>query len=185
MKNTILLFTPLIVLILVLSACGSGLTLSNTSEVVDPTQVEIARQRLVAQLATDTSPTHQVEINTPEPVATSTGVASITGTLSYPSELIPALVVVAYRQGTTEYYTITTVNGQGTYQIDNIPPGTYHVVTYYNNMAAGYSQAVLCGLRVDCTDHSLIDVIVNSGNPTSHINPNDWYGSPGSFPPKP
>ncbi|MGB8253677.1 MAG: carboxypeptidase-like regulatory domain-containing protein, partial [Anaerolineaceae bacterium] len=174
-----------IILFLVLSACASGLSLSNTSMKVDPTQVEMAKERLVAKLATDAALTRQVEISTPVPVITSMGVGSIIGTLSYPSEFIPALMVVAYRQGTTEYYAITTVIGQGVYQINNIPPGTYHVVAYYVNMAAGFSQAVPCGLRVDCNDHSLIDVIVNSDHPATNINPNDWYASPGSFPPKP
>ena len=178
-------FFTLILLILTGSACGGYRIKDSGNGSVDPTQVEFARQRLVAQLATDASPALQASVITQAPISQANEVGSISGTLSYPSELIPAQVIVAFDQVTSDYFKITTIQGQGTYQMDNIPPGTYHIVAYVNGMAAGYSQAVPCGLRVDCTDHTLIDVVVISGNRTGNIDPNDWYAPPGTFPPKP
>jgi hypothetical protein len=110
---------------------------------------------------------------------------SISGSLSYPSEFLPGLLVVAFRSGTAEFYSISTLDNQGTYQMDDLPPGTYHVVAYYQNLSAGYSQAVPCGLSVNCSDHSLIDVVVTAGNLTMGVNPTDWYAPSGSFPAKP
>jgi hypothetical protein len=49
-------------------------------------------------------------------------------------------------------------------------------------LAGGYTQAVPCGLSVNCTDHSLIPVQVNNGVVTQNINPGDWYAPEGSFP---
>ncbi len=183
MKNSIFLSMFIFVLIGASSACGSNRTIN--SGAVNPTQVELARQRLVAQLATNASPTQHAQNNIQAPSEPLMDVGSISGTLSYPSEFIPAQVIVAFKQDDSEYYMITTSQGQGTYQIDNILPGTYHVIAYVNDMSAGYSQAVPCGLRVECDDHSLIDVVVLSGNLTTNIDPSDWFAPPGTFPPQP
>ncbi|MEJ5224713.1 MAG: hypothetical protein WHV44_09680 [Anaerolineales bacterium] len=128
---------------------------------------------------------------TEAPVSSSTG--SISGSLGYPSDVIPPLRVVAYRLGTEEYYYVQTRLEQSTYQIDNLPPGTYHVIAYVNDpqgqfmpgMAGGYTAAVPCGLLAECTDHSLLEVVVNAGAVTSNINPTDWYAPLGIFPPDP
>jgi hypothetical protein len=121
------------------------------------------------------------------PVPPPLQLGSIGGALSYPSEFIPAQQVVAFRVGSADYAFVLTQQGQGTYQIDNLTPGSYHVVAYLmdGSLSAGYSQAVPCGLSVNCTDHSLIDVVVNGGQVTSGVNPSDWYAPPGSFPAKP
>jgi hypothetical protein len=113
---------------------------------------------------------------------------SIAGQLSYPSEGIPAMAVVAYVTGGSplDYYYIVTNEGTSTYQIDNLPPGNYHVVAYPmtapTSLSGGYSQAVPCGLSVDCTDHSLIGVQVVGGQVASDVNPQDWYAPEGTFP---
>ncbi|MBN2550522.1 MAG: carboxypeptidase regulatory-like domain-containing protein [Anaerolineales bacterium] len=112
---------------------------------------------------------------------------SISGNLSYPSEGIPPLRVVAFNLSTGQSYSVQTLQNQTTYRIDNLPPGSYYVVAYKlgSNVSAGYSQAVLCGLSVNCTDHSLITVQVVAGQETTQINPGDWYAPPGSFPAAP
>ncbi len=116
---------------------------------------------------------------------------SIVGQLSYPSEAIPAMAVVAYVAGGSplDYYYIVTTAGASNYQIDNLPPGNYQVVAYTlggggfpSGLAGGYSQAVPCGLSVDCTDHSLIVVQVLGGQGSSGVNPGDWYAPDGTFP---
>ncbi|MBL8088773.1 MAG: hypothetical protein JNJ43_00485 [Anaerolineales bacterium] len=121
---------------------------------------------------------------TPFPPITS---GSIAGNLSYPSNFIPAQTIVAFDVNSQSYYYVMTAENQSTYQIDNLPPGNYYVVTYLQDgsLSAGYSQAVLCGLSAECTNHSLVPVQVTSGNVTNNINPQDWYAPPNSFPASP
>ncbi|MFC1878873.1 carboxypeptidase-like regulatory domain-containing protein [Chloroflexota bacterium] len=118
--------------------------------------------------------------NTPAP-------GSISGSLSYPSEMIPPLQVVAFNIQSGQYYYIITVTNQSYYTIDNLPPGVYHIVAYVldSNFGGGYTFSVPCGLSVDCADHSLIDVQVNPGEETTGIDPGDWYAPDGFFPQKP
>jgi hypothetical protein len=155
----------------------------------------------IDQSATDTAATLvalEASLTLSVPTVTSeprTG--SLSGNLSYPSEFIPPLRVVATDVLTDQYYYVDTLKDQFTYSIDNLPPGTYHVIAYYtpldvhtgqpgpSTLAAGYSQSVLCGLTVDCSDHSLIDVVVEPGQTVTDIDPGDWYASEGTFPPDP
>jgi len=121
---------------------------------------------------------------TQEP-ATQTG--GISGQLSFPSQGIPPLLVVAFDVNSQSYYYVITIENQSAYQIDNLPAGNYYIVTYTQDgtLSAGYSQAVVCGLLAECTDHSLIAVPVTSGQVTNNINPQDWYAPPNSFPANP
>jgi len=115
-------------------------------------------------------------------VAPATG--KITGNLSYPSDHIPPLRVVAFDPvSLTSVSSVDTVLNQGTFELV-VPPGSYVVVAYTldGNLAGGYSQMVPCGLDASCSDHSLIDVPVSAGGIASGINPGDWYAPAGSFP---
>ena len=119
--------------------------------------------------------------------APSEGTGSVTGSLSYPSEFIPPLRVFAFQVGSENYFYVDTVENQTTYQINDLPAGYYQVVAYIlsGNYAGGYTQAVPCGLTVECTDHTLIDVPVNSGQTVTGVDPGDWYAPEGAFPPAP
>src|SRR3989304_1663193 len=77
-------------------------------------------------------------------------------------------------------------DGTGIYTAD-LPPGTYTAYAYAEGYEIGgsYSQAVLCGLSVDCADHSLVPFDVAAGSPTDGINICDWYGGPGTVPKPP
>jgi hypothetical protein len=117
---------------------------------------------------------------------------SITGNLMFPASAIPALRIVASQVGSSTYYYTETMPGDSTYRIDNIPPGTYHVVAYSlpgngftGGITGGYSQMVPCGLTSSCKDHTLIDVVVTSGELTTGVDPNDYYAPAGTFPPDP
>ena len=112
---------------------------------------------------------------------------SVAGNLSYPSEGIPPLRVIAFRADIFEYHYVDTLQNQSTFQIDNLPPGPYNVVAYTmdGSLSGGYTQAVPCGLTVDCTDHSLIVINVLDGQISGGVNPADWYAPPGTFPPFP
>jgi hypothetical protein len=115
------------------------------------------------------------------------GKGSISGLLSYPSEFIPPLRVFAFQVGSENYYYVDTAENQSTYQIENLPAGYYQVVAYTKNgrLAGGYTQAVPCGLSVDCPNHELIEVPVNTGQVVTGIDPADWYAPEGAFPEAP
>ena len=113
---------------------------------------------------------------------------SITGQLSYPSNSIPPMMVVAFKVDSQYYQYVLTMTDTSTYQIDDLPPGNYYVVAYPQNglsLPGGYSQAVPCGLLATCTDHSMIAVEVKSGEVAQGINPGDFYAPEGTFPAAP
>ncbi len=133
---------------------------------------------------------------TETPAAPSATVAStpgsISGNLTYPADTMPALYVVALQVGTLTYQYVITQPGQSTYEIDNLPPGSWNIIAYTvggggfpAGFAGGYTKAVPCGLATECADHSLIDVVVAPGQHVTDINPGDWYAPPGTFPPFP
>jgi hypothetical protein len=102
----------------------------------------------------------------------------IEGTLSYPSEGIPPLVVYARNVATGETLVVATEENQQSYVIEDVPAGSYHVFAWVsdgNSLGGAYTQAVLCGLTVECTDHTLIEVPVQAGALTAGIHIADWY----------
>ncbi len=129
-------------------------------------------------------PSRPVNESTPAPPAVA-GTGSISGHLSFPSELIPPLRVVAINQKTGKSYFVDTNGNQYTYQINHLPAGTYHVIAYYQSLSGGYTEAVSCGLTVECNHHGLIDVAVSPGKDIPGVDPGDWYAPPGTFPQDP
>ncbi len=113
----------------------------------------------------------------------------ILGSLGFPAEEIPELDVYAINVVDPElvFSTQTKINANN-FVINNIIPGIYHVVAYDKNnpsFSGGFTEAVACGLSVDCTDHSLINVQVKEGVISSGIEVKDWYAPTGTFPAKP
>jgi len=112
---------------------------------------------------------------------------TLSGSLSYPSEGIPALKVVAFDAISGDpAASIDTAAGQSSYSLP-LPPGVYNIIAYTldGRLAGGYTIAVLCGLTADCTDHSLVPIPVAGGLEVSDIDPADWYAPEGTFPPAP
>lgn len=154
-------------------------------------QVTLDSQQAAAQATT------QALIDQAQPAAAAGGssqaedfpTGSITGRLSYPSEGLPPLRIVAFHLDTSEYHSVEVYN-QINYRMDQIPTGRYVLVAYPidsgpNELSGGYSQAVLCGLTAQCTDHGLIVFEVKADQVTEGINPADWYAPAGAFPPQP
>ena len=183
--NSLRLVIPVIVLSMISAACAFSFDLGGQQETAEPT----ATSPVPIPTPTSEPPA------TAEPTATPPG--SISGKLSYPSEFIPPLRVVAFRvengAWTQQYVYVNTMLNASTYQIDGLEPGFYWVTAYTipNNdgapagLAGGYTQAVLCGLSAACTDHSLVAVEVKSGMVTGNVDPGDWYATEGSFLPNP
>ena len=113
--------------------------------------------------------------------------ATITGALGYPSEVIPRLRVYAWDRESGQWRYVITNQNDSTYTLP-VPPGRYVVFAYLNDggaLAAGYTNAVPCGLSAGCADHTLIVVSVGSGQQASGVNVTDWYGPPGFIPQPP
>jgi hypothetical protein len=98
--------------------------------------------------------------------------------------------VAAFLVGSDQYFSVDTAAGQNTYQIGNLVEGKYHVVAYTlggsgfpAGLSGAYTQAVLCGMGQECTDHGLIDVIVYNGEASTDVNIFDWLQP--DFPPMP
>jgi len=138
-----------------------------------------------AQPATATIAPILLATDTPTPAAL---MGTITGHLSYPSEFIPTLKVVAFDvTDPSVYYFVETEMNQGEYVLQ-VPPGTYYIISYVDKkdgtlgMPGAYSQFVPCGLQASCSDHSLIPVTVAAGQTVTGIDPADWYAPEGTFP---
>jgi hypothetical protein len=147
---------------------------------------------------TPTSPNVQATF-TPEPSKELN--ATITGKLSYPSEFLPPMRVVAFSLTDQKAYFIDTAKGQGQFSL-KVPAGTYYLVSYpYEGnagntgqadsyvpgggpFAGGYTQMVPCGLTAGCDDHTLLPIAVAEGQ-TITADPGDWYAPEGTFPSMP
>lgn len=127
--------------------------------------------------------------------------ATISGALSYPSEFLPPMRVVAFSLTDKKAYFVDTAKNQGQFSL-KVPAGTYYLVSYpYEGtagetgqaeaytlgggpFAGGYTQMVPCGLTANCEDHALLPITVTEGQ-TVAADPGDWYAPEGTFPPMP
>lgn len=120
--------------------------------------------------------------DTPEPTA-----GTVSGSLCYPSEPpLPEITIFFEDTSTHNVITYPHDDGTGVYSVE-LPPGNYVAYAWRIEYGLGgsYSQAVACGLSVNCTDHSLIPFTVTAGATTGGIDICDWYGGEGSVPTPP
>jgi hypothetical protein len=114
-------------------------------------------------------------------------VGQVSGQLCYPSE--PPLPPMTLYFEDTNSGVITTLehtDGTDMYQVD-LAPGSYVAYAWRTDYSIGgsYSQSVLCGLDVSCTDHSLVGFDVAAAGQTNDIDICDWYGPAGAVPTPP
>lgn len=125
------------------------------------------------------------------PAASETNLASdtgkINGTVCFPSEIIPAMTAYFQNVTTNEQVELAIGENQSEFSIQ-LPPGDYVVFAYpviddFSN-GGSYSEAVLCGLQVECTNHALVQFPVRAGETYDAVAICDWY-SPEDVPPNP
>jgi len=206
MKKTLYLFVLVGFLMAACSATSQPTPdvetiVSSTLTAVAQSQQNNSQQAQPA--STDVAPVGGLVVKPSDPNATPgqdhfPPMGTITGHLSYPSSFLPPMRVVFFTQDNAVVAYTDTGKNQGTYLIE-LPEGTYHVVAYTydpnatvvatvenldNSFGGGYTAAVPCGLSVDCTDHTLLNVTVVAGQ-TINADPGDWYAPPGTFPSMP
>lgn len=113
---------------------------------------------------------------------------TIEGSISFPSETIPADLVVCAEtlQGVQVKCTNEHIeNIKYTYRVGykmELPTGKYYVYSQVPSMQTGYkayyNEFVTCGLSVNCTSHKNIIVEVMEGETLTGIDPQDWYNQP-------
>ncbi|MBL7542632.1 MAG: hypothetical protein JNL11_02400 [Bdellovibrionaceae bacterium] len=108
---------------------------------------------------------------------------SIQGSLGFPSDFIPKLVICA---DPIEWWKKKICIGSEldarTYEL-KLPKGKYTVFAsviekmeyFQTDYRAYYSEFVKCGLSVNCKDHSPIVIEINDASTLNDINPQDWY----------
>lgn len=117
-----------------------------------------------------------------QPAPSSSGIVS--GKICYPSDDLPAMML--YFESTTDGRLISyqTQKGQSSFAIE-LEPGIYHAYVWLPDDILGggmYSEAVPCGLKVDCKNHSLVPVIVKPKHITRGVDICDWYAPLGEVP---
>jgi hypothetical protein len=125
-------------------------------------------------------PQPEAPTETPEDIY-NTG--TVEGKVCFPSEYIPAMYLYLANVNTQETTIISIPENQGNFS-GGVPEGTYTAYAWLADYTMGgtYSEAVLCGLSIDCSDHSLVEFEVIQGETTSGIEVCDWYGGPSDVP---
>lgn len=99
------------------------------------------------------------------------------------------MLIYAIRVGSkpADFHIVRTIKNWGNYTIRGLSPGTYQLFAVPvggfganpPRFGAAYTKAIACGLSVGCTDHSLVDVTLGSGQAVTGIDVNDWYDTSG------
>lgn len=115
---------------------------------------------------------------------------SICGHICYPSDYkIPAMRIYAKNITLNKLFSLTTEENDTSYIINNLPHGEYIVYAYTVDLVmgqyeeqkekakGGYTYLVPCGLTVECKNHNLIPIQLESNKSVRHIDICDWYGA--------
>ncbi|MCW5873526.1 MAG: hypothetical protein KIS88_02645 [Anaerolineales bacterium] len=107
----------------------------------------------------------------------------VEGKVCYPSSFIPEMTVYLQSANSATVVEVPIALNQQTFSAE-LEVGSYTAYAWLPAFEFGgsYSQAVACGLSVECTDHSLVTFDVTSGSTTGGIEVCDWYGQPGDVP---
>lgn len=107
------------------------------------------------------------------------GIAVISGTLSFPSEFLPAQRVCAEAVEDGDEQCVLSPAGNAAFSLA-VPPGAYRVYAVREGDAEGkrayHSEFVACGMTADCLDHTPIVSVVESGAAVQ-VDPQDWHAA--------
>ena len=118
---------------------------------------------------------------------------AINGRISYPSESIPVLALIAIRAEEPGIYRVLHTQrappGPTSYAMAAVEPGVYVVVAFVEGqgsaLEAAHTAAVRCGLGANCADHSVVRVTVRAGETVAGIDVTDWSSPVAAFPQRP
>ena len=169
----------------------SPMVVTGCTSLVGTLDVEIDNSGAAVQTQ---APAIESPPDNPEPVPTepvgenpaSSLTGSASGRVCYPSEMIPAMTAFFQDTSRGKITELTILEQQASYTVE-LPPGQYIAFAYLSSGAdfgGSYSNAVPCGLSVECTDHSPLPFDVKVGESTEGIDLCDWY-APEIMPPNP
>lgn len=120
----------------------------------------------------------------PSPVEVENG--TINGSVCFPGESIPPMTLYfeEINRGDLSYQDLP--ESQTSYSI-SLAPGSYIIFAYPGDtpdLGGSYSQAVACGLGIECNDHRPLVVQVEPGANINGVDICDWY-SQEDVPPNP
>lgn len=166
MRRRVGYYAILLFCLITLSGCASlG---GSQPEVVQPTQTTIVEQPAITELPATTPPE--------DPRGT------VSGKICFPSEQVPAMTLYFQNVDNGETVRISSAAGMLSFNVP-LMPGRYVAYAYPDGMelGGGYTNAVPCGLKASCSDHSLIIFEIHSGQDTPGVEVCDWY-APDSIP---
>ncbi len=102
---------------------------------------------------------------------------AIIGTYNYPSDYIPDDIQACASNVTTQELHCDAVRSGDQFTF-TLAPGKYRVFAKtadWPGYKAYFSNAVRCGLSVDCKDHSAIVLNLEAGETIDGVKPHDWY----------
>jgi hypothetical protein len=136
----------------------------------------------VAATLTAGAPPPASPTNTSQPAP---AVGTVSGQICFPSEPpLPEMTLYFRDPANEQVISVPHSDGTGLYSAQ-LTAGTYVAYAWRNGdttLGGSYSQAVPCGLSVNCTDHNLLSFVVEPGGSTNGIDICDWYGAPGDVP---
>lgn len=125
------------------------------------------------------------ESTTPEEDTEIPQTATISGSVSYPSEYIPdTMTVCAENAFTYEEYCSESLIEDDSYVYGygyalTVPAGSYYVYAVVPDLdpeyKAYYDEYVTCGMSIECDSHLPIMVTVLAGQEATEVDPMDWY----------
>lgn len=107
----------------------------------------------------------------------------VEGNIGYPSDYVPEVEVVLENVADRSQLRLlveASYDGESSYSFRDVPDGKYIVFAIptesdIDMLVGGYTNAVPCGLSVDCTDHGFIELDVKGGISLKDVNIYDWY----------
>jgi hypothetical protein len=107
---------------------------------------------------------------------------TIDGTVTFPSEQIPAMTVYASDLDTSRVHSVRLTRGQSNFTVE-VPAGRYLVFLAPNepgapNIYGAYTEYSLCtphNVDGKCEDHALVPVVISARAPHGAVAIDDWY----------